>query len=197
MSLILRDKGSILQTELVPDFAERSARLGADYEAIRGQISDTENELLKNISIKYSYAQTDIEFFDGHILDIGFGKFFSQSLYNTLYPCKKCYIFCVTLGSESERYLNKLSSLSPSKHFIADALSSAIIEEAANTVEEKIKGTNKTTPRFSVGYGDLDLSLQKDILEITDSSRLLGVSLGKTLLMTPTKTITAVMGIKI
>ena len=51
-------------------------------------------------------------------------------------------------------------------------------------------------PRFSPGYGDLPLDFQKEFLKITDASRKLGISLNDSLLMSPSKSVTAIIGIK-
>ena len=50
--------------------------------------------------------------------------------------------------------------------------------------------------RFSPGYGDFDLKYQKDILEYLDANKKIGISLTDSLMMIPTKSITAIIGIK-
>jgi 5-methyltetrahydrofolate--homocysteine methyltransferase len=50
-------------------------------------------------------------------------------------------------------------------------------------------------PRFSPGYGDLDLSCQKDIFKLLDCSKKIGLTLNDSLLMSPTKSVTAFVGI--
>ena len=49
-------------------------------------------------------------------------------------------------------------------------------------------------PRFSPGYGDLSLEVQKEIFSLLDCPRKIGVSLGDSLLMTPSKSVTAIIG---
>ena len=51
-------------------------------------------------------------------------------------------------------------------------------------------------PRFSPGYGDFDLGAQRDILNVLNADKILGIKLGSNLLMTPKKTITAVQGVE-
>ena len=51
------------------------------------------------------------------------------------------------------------------------------------------------TDRFSPGYGDLPLSLQADFLRATDAGRKLGITVNDSFLMTPCKTVTAVIGL--
>ena len=52
-------------------------------------------------------------------------------------------------------------------------------------------------PRFSPGYGDLKLDHQKDWFRLLDISKQIGVELTDSLLMVPTKSVTALIGIGI
>ena len=53
----------------------------------------------------------------------------------------------------------------------------------------------KLKPRYSPGYGDLSLSVQKDVLNILNADKILGIKLGENLLMIPKKSITAIQGV--
>ena len=50
--------------------------------------------------------------------------------------------------------------------------------------------------RFSPGYGDLPLAMQREIFQVLDCSRQLGLSLNDSLLMSPSKSVTALAGLK-
>ena len=50
-------------------------------------------------------------------------------------------------------------------------------------------------PRFSPGYGDLPLTLQKDIIRILNTPKTIGVSLTDACLMVPSKSVTALIGV--
>ena len=52
-----------------------------------------------------------------------------------------------------------------------------------------------TRPRFSPGYGDLPLELQKDIFDVLDCPRQIGLTLNQSLLMSPSKSVTAIIGV--
>ena len=49
-------------------------------------------------------------------------------------------------------------------------------------------------PRFSPGYGDFPLTAQRDIFAILDCPKRIGLSLNQSLLLSPTKSVTAVIG---
>jgi len=50
-------------------------------------------------------------------------------------------------------------------------------------------------PRFSPGYGDLPLETQREIFDVLDCSRRIGLMLNDSLLMSPTKSVTAFVGV--
>ena len=50
--------------------------------------------------------------------------------------------------------------------------------------------------RYSPGYGDLPLEIQKDVFRALDCERSIGVTLTESLLMQPSKSVTAVIGMK-
>ena len=50
-------------------------------------------------------------------------------------------------------------------------------------------------PRFSPGYGDLSLEMQRDIFRVLDCPRKIGLTLNESLLMSPSKSVTAIIGI--
>ena len=54
----------------------------------------------------------------------------------------------------------------------------------------------KLRPRFSPGYGDLSLYVQRDIVRILDTYRKIGLTLSDSLLMIPQKSVTAIVGLE-
>ena len=61
-------------------------------------------------------------------------------------------------------------------------------------IKEELPEYNQTF-RFGIGYGDLPLSQQGDFLKVLNAQRLVGLTVGKTYMMTPTKSVTAVIGL--
>ena len=78
------------------------------------------------------------------------------------------------------------------------ACGSAFVETGCDAAEREIASRfpdQYLTDRFSPGYGDLPLSLQPEILSLTDATRRLGITLTESLLMVPSKSVTAIVGI--
>ena len=179
---------------LLPDPTEVAARLkikktDAADETVRRAL-DT---LLPHLSPVFSYVVAPVSI-NGNAVDAGFGEFESASLARHLRGCGECAVMALTLGAGADRYLASLSLTSPAAHFLADGLASAMAEAACDEAERIILAGRKTPGRFSPGYGDFPLSLQPKVLSLTDAGRLLGVTLSPSLLMSPSKSVTAVIG---
>lgn len=108
-------------------------------------------------------------------------------------------VLAVTLGMANERMLKRLSLTDHIRQVIFDAASTTLVECAADAAEASIvrQAADRglfTNFRFSPGYGDMPMQTQPVLLQTLDAQRRLGITLTPTLLMTPTKSVTAVVG---
>ena len=144
---------------------------------------------------KVCYIELDASVSDG-ICDFGLFKIESQDLAKNLSGCKRAVLFAATVGIGIDRLISKYSRTSPAKALMLQALGTERVEALCDLFSEDIKGNGgaELRPRFSIGYGDTDLSQQKDILNILDASRKIGISLNESMLMSPTKSVTAFIG---
>jgi len=110
------------------------------------------------------------------------------------------YLLCVTLGIESERMLMRKQVASVTDGMILDSCLSAYVEEAAdqgqNEIRSKIAKEEELTFRFSPGYGDLALEIQEEMIRFIHWDRVLGVTLTNSMMMVPSKSIIAVIGVE-
>ena len=134
---------------------------------------------------------------------VDFSAFSVQSgdLAKNLSGCKNAVIFAATVGPQIDRLIKKYSSLSPAKALCLQAFGNERIEALCDTFNKQITECqaaegNATRPRFSAGYGDFELSGQRDIFKVLCCEKQIGVTLNDSLLMTPQKSVTAVIGIK-
>ncbi len=161
------------------------------------------NSLLSEISdftYKVRYKVFDIKK-DGDLLDLSFAKVKSNDLSKNLENSAKIVLFAATLGVCPDRLIAKYSRLSPSKALFLQAISTERIEALCDSFclflkTEFEKSGFYVCPRFSAGYGDLPLIIQKDIFKALDCERKLGITLNEKLLMLPTKSVTAIVGLK-
>ena len=196
MSIYNIDYGTLNAVDITINPNEIALRLRTERGFTSPEMEKCLGILLSESCIKYSCARVPVNRGGDGILDLGFGEFLSSDLSKNLRGCDEAFVFAVTVGSGVDRLLKKLSLTSPSELFITDGLASALIESACDEAEKLIKKELKCNPRFSPGYGDLSLTVQPGILKLINGERLLGIKLNENLMMTPVKTITAIMGIK-
>lgn len=115
--------------------------------------------------------------------------------------CPLACLLAVTLGMESERTIARLQATSPLDALLFDACASSMTEEAAQAASQRIaeladEAGLVPTKRFSPGFGDLTLELQDAFLQTIDADKLLGIHAGSSHLMTPMKSVTAIVGLK-
>ena len=164
------------------------------------------NELLDSVLCEASgafiykvcYVELDASVSRG-VCDLGLFKIESRDLAKNLCGCKRVILFAATVGIGIDRLISKYSRTSPAKALLLQALGTERVEALCDLFVEDIKRECGAAlrPRFSIGYGDTDLSWQKDILNILDASRKIGISLNESMLMSPTKSVTAFIGISL
>lgn len=133
--------------------------------------------------------------------NLGFMQTESKSLSKHLQSCDKIIIFAATIGIEIDRLIAKYGILSPSRAAVFQAIGAERVEALCNAfckeIKETVKSQNKiTTSRFSPGYGDFPLDTQKEIFTQLDCHRKIGLTLNNSMLMSPSKSVTAIFGIK-
>ena len=129
-------------------------------------------------------------------LDLGFAKTNSSALRRNLAGCNEIVLFAATIGLEMDRLIARYAHLSPSKSVMLQAIGAERIESLCDAFEnELIRQGHELGTRFSPGYGDLPLDLQRDVFAALDCPRQIGVSLNESLLMSPSKSVSAIIGL--
>ena len=112
--------------------------------------------------------------------------------------CAQAAVLICTLGAAFEALLRAEQARGMARAALLDACGSAWVEAGCDGAEAEISARFPglhPTDRFSPGYGDLPLSLQRDICGALDAPRRLGVQVTDSLLLNPSKTVTAVIGL--
>ena len=125
----------------------------------------------------------------------------SSSLAKNLQGCEKALLFAATLGHAPDRLIRRASVTHMSDAVIYQAVAAEMIEAYCDSLND---GWNTSYtqrgwilhPRFSPGYGDLSLSLQRDIIRLLDTPRQIGLTLTESLIMLPSKSVTAIIGLE-
>ena len=124
----------------------------------------------------------------------------SKDVSELLRNCDKCVLMCATLGFNIEKNIRRYSYNNLTKGIIIDACATTSIEEVCDLVQDSIlddisKEGKSLTMRYSPGYGDLDISANRDILNVLDAHRKIGVTVTNTGIMIPRKSVVALIGI--
>ncbi len=187
--------GTVNSREIKINKNELAQRLKTDRSFEHSVVTLCIEEFNKVVDYRYAYVCVPVNFTGENICDLGFGNIESKNLYNVLHGCKKAIILGVTTGIAVDRLLNKLSVTSSAKHYITDAVASAAAESFCDYMDDILRTNPEKPHRFSPGYGDLSLEIQPYLLNVLNASKNLGITINKTLLMTPAKSITAIMGV--
>ena len=117
-----------------------------------------------------------------------------------LRDAEEVLVFCATLGAESARQIRRRFLLDPSLGMIADACASALLEGYLDGFEKEqnayyLARGRYLTDRFSPGYGDLPLTVQRQICLLLETETHLGVTVTGSCMLLPEKTVTGIMGV--
>ena len=134
----------------------------------------------------------------GDVCDFGVFSLNSKSLAKNLEGSSEAIVFSATAGINIDRLIAKYSRIMPSRSVMMHAIGTQQIEALCDAFCKDMENETRmhTTMRFSPGYGDLSLDVQKDILSLLDTSKRIGVCLNDSMLMSPSKSVTAIVGLK-
>ena len=133
-------------------------------------------------------------------IDLGFAEVHSKALAYNLRGCRSIILFAATIGIEIDRLIAKYSRISAVKALFFQAIGAERIESLCDAfckemrAEAEMKGLF-LRPRFSPGYGDFDICYQEPIVRMLNCAKTIGLTLTDSFMMTPTKSVTAVIGI--
>ena len=168
-----------------------------DDENIRELVFDCINELQGKLSFSLCYSMLPLEI-DGDICRMGSLSVTSKKLSELLSDSDSVIVFGATVGHGIDRLIARYSALQPTRAFILDAVGTERIEALCDMFcEDMARETGKAlTSRFSPGYGDMDISAQRDIFSLLRPETSIGLTLTDSMLMLPSKSVTAFVGVR-
>ena len=153
-------------------------------------ISEVSDKLVYNVCYQKFPFEKQCE-----TLNLGFAQVNSADLAKNLDGCDGILLFAATVGVELDRLIMKYCKISPVKALIFQAIGTERIEKLCDQFCKDMAKEENIKPRFSPGYGDLPLDLQKEIFAALDCGKNIGLTLNDSMLMSPTKSVTAIVGI--
>lgn len=183
--------------EITPDKKMALRFMGCkDFSGDTVSIYDRCLEEYKKVALfKAVYRKTSVIFYGEKGIRFDFGEIESADLRKNLEGCRSAFIFAATSGSAVDRLIMKETRLSAAYGMVTDCIASSGIEAFCDKINDELKEGRSLKPRYSPGYGDVSLTCQNDILSFVDAYRKIGLTLTETYLMTPIKSVTAIVGI--
>ena len=183
------DEKEILRYAMLPSFAPKPEELPLKecLEAAKGAAK------CRAVWRRYPLVR------NGEELDLGFARTDTRDLRKHLEGCSEILLFACTAGAEMDRRIARAKLLSPARGLLMHAIGAQQVEGGCDRLCQRLAELfpdRQLTDRFSPGYGDLPLAMQRDVMEALDCGRTVGITLTDSLLMTPSKSVTAIIGMK-
>lgn len=175
---------------------------GSTDEPLQFLLEECLEEVLPKLTYKVCYVELPLTIAD-RLCDFECMQVKSKDLATNLQGCEKVLLFAATIGVEIDRLIMKYGKIAPTKAVLLQAIGAERIESLCDAFCQEIQaelGVTKDSavclrPRFSPGYGDLSIETQKDIFQVLNCSKNIGLSLNDSLLISPSKSVSAFVGI--
>ena len=179
----------------------------ARYMGIRGEADSAVSAILERwepivrekLRPAYVYREAQVEFTGEGVRISGMAEpLTGKDIRRHLEGCKRAVLLAATASAEADKLIRQAQVSGMAEALAVDCLCSAAIEQICSRAEEEIFSRTQApyrTWRFSPGYGDLPISLQKPFLEALNAGRRIGLTVTESSLLVPSKSVTAIIGI--
>lgn len=121
-----------------------------------------------------------------------------EDLKRHLAGCRRAVLFCATLSAQADALIRRAESGDMLRALALDSCATAAVEQLCDQIELEL---HRQFPgcffpfRYSPGYGDLPLTLQSSLLALLDAPRQVGLCASASHILTPRKSVTAILGV--
>lgn len=190
---------SLVKSYSLPPIDKREVLRYAGVRSSIGESAELISRLDEAIVLMGDVLNPRVCFCELDIRDCDFGS--SLDIKKNLRNSHSVIFFAATLGIELDRLIFRYSVLSPVTALLLEALGNERIEALCDRFCEdmrqiKLMRGESLRPRFSAGYGDLPLEYQRQIFDLLDPPSHIGLTLNNSYLMSPSKSVTALVGIE-
>ena len=198
-----------MSRELVtPDYDELYRYAGFSRQAL-ADFTDTQMKELaddavaavgESMNCRSVYAEFPLEFMEGDRICFAGKLLTSHHLMLNLHDCHAVYLFAATLGPAVDKLIQKESRINPAKAVMMQAAGAMFIEKYVDLLQDFLASQQEEKgcllrPRYSPGFGDVPLTVQKTFFELLECQKHLALTLNDSLIMSPEKSVTAFVGI--
>ena len=190
---------SIVKSYSLPQIDRREVLRYAGVRSSSGETDELICRLDEAIALIDGKLSPRVCFCELDISECDFGA--SLDIKKNLCNSHSVIFFAATLGIELDRLIFKYSVISPATALLLEALGNERIEALCDCFNEDMRETKLANgealrPRFSAGYGDLPLEYQRKIFDLLEPSTQIGLTLNDSYLMSPSKSVTALIGVE-
>jgi hypothetical protein len=119
-----------------------------------------------------------------------------EDLRRHLSGCREAVLLAATLSQGVDALLRRTQLCDLSRSLVLESCATAAIEEVCDRGEAVIRESYPGRSLYSPGYGDLPVTLQGELLALLDAPRQLGLCATGSSILTPRKSVTAVIGVR-
>ena len=194
--------------QVEPDYDEVFRYAGFAKQAL-ADVTDTQmkelaesavQEISAAMNCRSVYAKFPLELQEGDRITFAGKLLSSHHLTLNLHDCHSVYLFAATLGPAVDKCIQKESRINPAKAVMMQAAGAMFIEKYVDLLVEFLREQeagegNSLRPRYSPGFGDVPLAVQKTFFELLECQKNLALTLNDSLIMSPEKSVTAFVGV--
>lgn len=165
------------------------------------EIEPVINEAMDYISPRACYCRYDLEPIENNIIKLPYADVTSRHLTINLKGCCGIYFFAATIGASFDRAMARARVSSMAKAAILQAIGATAVESLCDILCDKLANEasinkEKTRARYSPGFGDYGLDNQIGFFKTLNPQKHAGITLNESLIMSPEKSVTAIVGIE-
>ncbi len=162
-------------------------------------LNECENIILSKVKPRFLYKCFDIEQTDAGVAVKGTSLvLLGNSIAEHLKGCDKAVLLCATLLGDVDREIRIAELSDMLRALTLDCMASVAVEQLCDKIEMHIKKDFPgyyMTWRYGIGYGDLPISQQREFLNVLNAPRLIGLNVTESNILTPRKSVTAIIGL--
>ena len=172
---------------------------GGHTEELVRTVSEAFGRLEGYIEPRCVWGRFHIIHFDGGI-ELEGAYIYSDDIARLTSRSDDCIVIAATLGHETDRQITLAQNRNMLDGLALDACASVRIDSyidqfMRSDVTGWLHEGERMTSRFSPGYGDLSMNVTEDIIAILNATKRIGLSVTRSLMMSPVKSVTAISGI--
>lgn len=114
--------------------------------------------------------------------------------------CRKCLLIAATIGQAAENLIRRAQAQDMAEAIMLDAAAGSAVENLCDNLQAALAAHYAEsglflTDRYSPGYGDLPLTVQRPFCATLDTARRIGLTVNTGGILLPRKSVTAIIGL--